>query len=214
MSELAENEASEKHPANELRAQAVVPAQGSVPENKRRRRILIFCVVSLVNVGLLALLLTQLLTPAPHAVSDPLIGHPAPDFSLAMLRPYTGKSTLSLSNFKGKPVVLNFWASWCEPCKEEAPLLEHAWKQVQAQGKDVVILGIDFQDSSNDSMSFLQLYSITYPIGQDADGSIAFKYGITSLPQTIFINQHGTVMSRVPRELTTQVLSSNLQLIM
>jgi len=198
MSELAEN----------------APVQGSVHKNKRRRRVLIFCVVSLLNVGILALLLTQLLTPAPNVVSDPLVGHPAPDFSLAMLRPVTGKSALSLSNFKGKPVVLNFWASWCAPCKEEAPLLEGTWKQMQAQGKDAVILGVDFQDSNTDGMSFLQLYSITYPIVLDAGGSVASKYGITSLPQTIFINRHGTVMSRVPRELTAQVLSSKLQLIM
>ncbi len=190
------------------------PVQGSVPEHKRRRRILIFCVVSLLNVGLLALLLTLLLTPAPDTASDPLVGHPAPNFSLAMLRPPTGKSTLSLSNFKGKAVVLNFWASWCDPCKEEAPLLESAWKRMQAQGKDVVFLGIDFQDSSNNGISFLQQYSITYPAVLDADGSVASKYSVTSLPVTIFINRNGTVMSRVPRELTAQVLSSNLQLIM
>lgn len=190
------------------------PVPESVRNNKRRRRILIFCVVSLLNVGLVALILTQLLTPAPHVVSDPLIGHPAPNFSLAMLRPDTGKSALSLSNFKGKPVVLNFWASWCAPCKEEAPLLENTWKQAQARGKDVVILGIDFQDSNNASMSFLQLYSITYPSALDADGSVASTYGVTSLPQTIFINRNGMVTSREPQELTAQVLSNNLQLIM
>jgi cytochrome c biogenesis protein CcmG, thiol:disulfide interchange protein DsbE len=196
----------------ELTKNAPVPE--SVRNNKRRRRILIFCVVSLLNVGLLALILTQLLTPAQNSKSDPLVGHPAPDFSLAMLRLDNGKSALSLSNFKGKPVVLNFWASWCAPCKEEVPLLESTWKQVQARGKDVVILGIDFQDSNNNSLSFLQLYSITYPTVLDADGSVASKYGVTSLPQTIFINRNGMVTSREPRELTAQVLSSNLQLIM
>ncbi len=190
------------------------PVQESVRKNKRRRRILIFSVVSLLNVGLLALLLTQLLTPAPNAGSDPLVGHPAPNFSLAMLSPDTRKPALSLSNFKGKPVVLNFWASWCAPCKEELPLLESTWKQVQAQGKVVIFLGIDYQDSNNDAISFLQLYGITYPIVLDADGSVALKFSVTSLPQTIFINQNGTVMSRVPRELTAQILSSNLQLIM
>src|SRR3974390_65246 len=101
--------------------------QESVRKNKRRRRIVIFCVVSLVNVGLFALILTQLLTPATHPVSDPLVGHPAPNFSLVMLQSDSGKKTLSLSNFKGKAVVLNFWASWCEPCKEELPLLESSW---------------------------------------------------------------------------------------
>ena len=190
------------------------PVQEPVRNNKRRRRILIFSVVSLLNVGLLALLLTQLLTPAPNAGSDPLVGHPAPDFSVAMLSPDTGNTALSLSNFKGKPVVLNFWASWCAPCKEEVPLLESSWKQVQEQGKDVVFLGIDYQDSNNDAISFLQLYGITYPIVLDADGSVALKFSVTSLPQTIFINRNGTVMSRVPRELTAQVLSSNLKLIM
>lgn len=190
------------------------PVQGSVRNAKRRRRILIFSVVSLLNVGLLALLLTQLLTPAPNAGSDPLVGHPAPDFSLALLTSDTGKRALSLSNFKGKPVVLNFWASWCAPCKEELPLLESTWKQMQAQGKNVVFLGIDYQDSNNDATSFSQLYGITYPIVIDADGSAALKFSVISLPQTIFINQNGTVTSRVPRELTAQVLSSNLKLIM
>jgi cytochrome c biogenesis protein CcmG/thiol:disulfide interchange protein DsbE len=198
MAELAEN----------------APVQESVRKNKRRRRILIFCVVSLLNVGLLALLLTQLLTPASNSAHDPLVGHPAPNFSLPMLRPDTRKSALSLSNFKGKPVVLNFWASWCAPCKEEVPLLESSWKQVQAQGKDAVILGIDYQDSSDAAISFLQLNSITYPTVLDADGSVAIKYGVTALPETIFINRNGTVMSREARELTAQVLSSNLQLIM
>ena len=187
------------------------PVQGSVRKNKRR--ILIFCVVSLLNVGLVTLLLILLLTPAPNARLDPLVGHPAPNFLLAMLRPQIGKSALSLSNFKGKAVVLNFWASWCDPCKEEVPLLESAWKRLQAQGKDVVFLGIDFRESTNDAKSFLQLYSITYPTALDADGSVASKYGVTSLPQTIFINRNGIVMSRVPQQLTAQALSSNLQLI-
>jgi len=197
MSELAEN----------------APVQESVRKHKRRRRMVIFCVVSLVNVGLLALILTQLLTPATHSVSDPLVGHPAPDFSLVMLRSDTRKSALSLSNFKGKPVVLTFWASWCQPCKEELPLLENAWKQMQAQKKDIVFLGIDFQESSSDATSFLQLYGITYLVALDANGSVANKYGVTSLPQTIFINQNGIVTSREPQELTAQELSKNLQLI-
>src|SRR5450759_108227 len=106
----------------ELAGNATV--QEPVRKNKRRRRILIFCGVSLLNVGLLALILTQLLTPSPNIVSDPLVGHPAPNFSLAILRSDFSKIVLSLSNYKGKPIVLNFWASWCDPCKEEAPLLE------------------------------------------------------------------------------------------
>ncbi len=186
-----------------------------VRKNRGRRRILIFCVVSLLNVGLLAFLLTQLLTPAPKtSVSDPLIGHHAPDFSLAMLGPSTGKNALSLSDFKGKSVVLNFWASWCAPCKDELPLLESTWKRMQAQGKDVVFLGIDFQEANSAAASFLQQNGITYPAVLDANGSVALKYGITSLPDTIFIDWNGMVKSKVLQQLTAQALSSNLQLIL
>ncbi len=77
-----------------------------------------------------------------------------------------------------------------------------------------LILGIDYQDSRNDGINFLQLNSITYPTVLDADGSVAIEYSVTSLLVTIFISPKGMVMSRVPRQLTAQVLSSNLQLIM
>src|SRR6266513_1129239 len=97
---------------------------------------------------------------------------------IVMLRSDTGKSALSLSNFKGKAVVLNFWATWCQPCKEELPLLENAWKQMQAQKKNIVFLGIDFQESNSDATSFLQLHRISYLAGLDTNGAIASKYGV------------------------------------
>ena len=184
------------------------------PKRKRRRRILLFCAVSLFNVGLLVLLVTQLLTSAKVAVTDPLVGHAAPNFSLAALGSGSSKDTLALADFKGKSVVLNFWASWCAPCQEEMPLLERNWEQAQAQGKDVVFLGVDFQEVGSAAASFVQQHSITYPIVLDADGAVALKYDVTALPQTLFINRHGTVVSRVPGELTAQTLSRGLQMIM
>lgn len=198
MSEIAEN----------------APSQGPIAKKHgRRRKTLIVGIVILVNVGLLAFLLTQLLTPATTPASDPIVGHPAPGFSLAALGPAGGKSTLSLSDFKGKAIVLNFWASWCAPCKEELPLLESTWKQIQAQGKDVIFVGIDYQESSSAAAGFLQQNSVTYPAVLDASGSVASKYGITSLPDTFFINHNGTVVSKELREITAQVLASNLKLI-
>lgn len=198
MAELAEN----------------TPVQAPLRKPKRRRRILIFCAVSLFNVGLLVLLVTQLLTSAKVAVTDPLVGHAAPNFSLAALGSGSSKGTLALADFKNKPVVLNFWASWCAPCQEEMPLLERNWEQAQAQGKDVVILGVDFQEAGSVAASFLQQHRITYPIVLDADGAVALKYNVTALPQTIFINRQGTVVSRVPGELTAQTLSRGLQMIL
>ena len=195
MSELAEN----------------VPTQESAVKNKNNRKILLFCLVSMLNVGILTFILIQLLTPATHSVTDPLVGHPAPNFTLVLLHNDSGKNTLSLSNLKGKSIVLNFWASWCQPCKEELPLLENAWKQMQAQNKNIVFLGIDFQESNSDASSFLQQHGITYLAGLDTDGSIANKYGVSSLPQTVFIDRNGIVTSREPQELTAQELSRNLQ---
>jgi cytochrome c biogenesis protein CcmG/thiol:disulfide interchange protein DsbE len=192
-----------------------VSVQEQSVHKQSRRKLLLWCAISLLNVGLLVLFLTQLLTPASKSgPSDPLVGHPAPDFSLALLSPQSGQSALSLSDLKGKPIVLNFWASWCAPCQEEMPLLEKNWEQLQAQGKDIVFLGVDFQESSSDAEGFLQQHTITYPIGLDTDGSVAFKYDVTALPQTIFINRDGTVVYRVPGELTAQALSSGLQMIL
>lgn len=195
--------------------QAPAPAR----KNRRKRNIIIFAVVSLLNVGLLALLWTQLLTPAqsPAAgkriTTDPLIGHPAPAFTLQALNTPTRNSTLSLKSLKGKAIVLNVWASWCVPCNQEAPMLQAAWKQARAQGKNVVFLGIDFQDSSSDALTFLHKYDINYPNVLDATGSVSIDYGVTGVPETIFINSQGTVVSTVRQELTSQALQNNLKLI-
>jgi cytochrome c biogenesis protein CcmG/thiol:disulfide interchange protein DsbE len=170
-------------------------------------------VVILLNLGLLALIGTQLLTPASHAPSDPLIGHPAPNFSLTVLHSSDGQKVLSLANFQGRPIVLNFWASWCDPCKAEASLLESSWQQMQTQNKDVVFLGIDFEETGRNSLHFLQLYNITYPTVEDVTGSAANKYKIISLPDTIFINRNGIVVSKAAQQLTAQILSNGLQAI-
>ena len=191
-----------------------------VPGRKgsRKRSITIFIVVSLLNVGLLIFLGTQLLTPAQNAVqgqslansNDPLVGHPAPNFSLDALNLHPA-TLISLANFKGKPVVLNVWNSTCGPCVNEAPLLQSQWQRVQTHG--VVFIGIDFQDIKSDGLSFLEKYGITYPNVFDANGSTAISYGVTGTPETIFINRQGVVVSRVAYELTEQTLQSNLQLI-
>ncbi len=190
----------------------------SIQENgrkkKHKRRVLIVCGITLLNVGLLALILTQLLTPAQQAPFDPLLGHTAPGFSLATVDSSTGKRELALADFTGKPIVINFWATWCEPCKEEVPLLETTWKKLQAGGKNVIFLGIDFQESGSDAARFLQQYGITYPVLLDTNGSAANKYRIASLPDTFFINRQGKVVSKVLQQLTDQTLSNSLQQIL
>lgn len=197
----------------EVEDQAPIPEPTPRSKNRPKRSIAIFIVVSLLNVGLLALLWTLLLTPAKNATpasSDPLIGQAAPNFTLAALGTH-GVSNFSLSDFKGKPVMLNVWSSTCGPCIAEAPFLQTQWQHVRSQG--VVFLGIDFQDTQSDGLRFLQQYGITYPNVMDATGSISIDYGVTGTPESIFINRQGKVVSRVIGQLTAQTLQSNLQLI-
>ena len=186
------------------------------PKSSRKRRIIIFTIVSLLNAGLLALLWSQLLTPAQNQASTgdnahgPLQGHLAPDFTLGALSTQRA-STIDLASFKGKPVVLNFWASSCGPCHDEAPLLQSTWQRMQSKG--IVFIGIDFQDAQSDGLSFLQKYAITYPNALDPGGSTAIHYGITYTPTTFFINRKGVIVRSIPREMTAQDLESGLQLL-
>lgn len=195
---------------------------GNQPASAQRRqrqgrRIVGVSLVSLVCLGLLALLGSQLLTPASNqaAAVDSLIGHLAPDFTLSVLSANpesVSPSTIHLASLRGKPVILNFWASWCDPCKQEAPLLEATWQVLQHQG--ILLIGIDFQETQSNAQTFLRTYGITYPNVADSAGSAALNYGISGLPDTFFLNRQGVIVSKVVGELTKQSLQSNLNLIL
>jgi cytochrome c biogenesis protein CcmG/thiol:disulfide interchange protein DsbE len=132
--------------------------------------------------GLLGLLVWRL----THQTHAPKIGARAPGFSSKRVDK-TG--TLALSSLRGKPVVLNFWASWCVPCKGEAKVLESAWQQYRKQG--VVFLGIDYHDVTSDARTFLSHHDVTYPTVSDGSGKIADSYGVSAVPETYFINRQG-----------------------
>jgi cytochrome c biogenesis protein CcmG/thiol:disulfide interchange protein DsbE len=97
----------------------------------------------------------------------------------------------SLASWKGKPVVLNFWASWCTPCRLEAPLLERAQQRLAARGGTV--LGVTYRDASPDSTSFVKRFKINYPSIRDVDGKLAKDYGTRQLPETFVIDGRGRV---------------------
>jgi cytochrome c biogenesis protein CcmG/thiol:disulfide interchange protein DsbE len=113
----------------------------------------------------------------------------APTFSLDRL---DGKGKLSLASLQGKAVILNFWASWCVPCKEESPRLQAFWEKNRERG--VVILGIDAQDFDFDARRFVERYGLTYPILRDKHGSTLGHYGITGFPETWFIDRRGRLV--------------------
>ena len=193
-------------------AGADIVRQPARRERSRKRSIIIFTVVSLLNVGLLALLWVWLLTPAQsnnsqNTPADPLLGHQAPGFTLPLLAAQD-RQTLSLSALKGKPVVINFWSSTCEPCKDEMPLLESQWERVKDQG--VVFVGIDVEDTTSDGLRFLQQHGATYASVIDSGGGTLVSYGVTYTPETIFIDRSGKIVNAVRMEITSQQLQDNL----
>ncbi|MGA9525295.1 MAG: redoxin domain-containing protein [Myxococcaceae bacterium] len=125
-----------------------------------------------------------------HKVPFGLKGQPAPTFSLQELT--TGK-TISLAELRGKPVVINFWASWCVPCRYEHPVLE--WGQREF-GRDVVFLGMMFEDTPENAQGFLGRYGYSYPQLIDPNSLTAVQYAVAGVPETYFISPDGTIFDK------------------
>ncbi len=165
-----------------------VPAKAA---RKRWRAIATLLFFTALNIVLVVVLVSRLNT-AQRVITGkatvPLVGHTAPDFTL---KTWDGQ-TIRLSALKGKPVVLNFWASWCDPCKAEAKTLEDAWQRYRANG--VIFLGINYQDQEQSARKFLQENGVTYPGGPDTSGQMSVDYGVSNVPATIIINSSGIVV--------------------
>jgi cytochrome c biogenesis protein CcmG/thiol:disulfide interchange protein DsbE len=114
----------------------------------------------------------------------------APDAGQA-LPVLSGAGRGSLASLRGKVVVLNFWASWCEPCQVEAPLLERAQSRLERSG--ATVLGVTYLDASPDSQRFARHYHLTYPNLRDNSGSFAHAYGTDQLPESFIIDRQGRI---------------------
>ncbi len=138
-------------------------------------------------VGLLGLLAYGFRTD-PRAIGSPLLGRSAASFSLAL---FDG-GRFHLAEHQQTIVVLNFWASWCIPCREEAPVLEAAWRAYRDRG--VVVVGVNFQDSEPAARAFIETFGLTFPNGPDAGGRIAIDYGVYGIPETFIIGRDGRIL--------------------
>ena len=130
---------------------------------------------------------------------------PAADFTLPTL---DGKATVSLATYRGSIVVLNFWATWCTPCRREAPGLERAWQAYRDRG--VQFLGVDERDDDAAGRAFVKEFGITYPSGSDPPGRLAFSYELFGMPTTFVIDGTGTIRFRFVGYITEDALRAVL----
>lgn len=140
----------------------------------------------------------------PQKIESPLVGRTAPGFSLREIG--TG-APLSLEQFRGKPVVLNFWATWCGPCYEEHPILVANARRLGSQAQ---FIGIVFQDSEEKIQKFLNDRGSAYPTVIDEAGKTAIAYGVGGIPETFFVKADGTIAAKYSGPLSSDLLLANL----
>jgi cytochrome c biogenesis protein CcmG/thiol:disulfide interchange protein DsbE len=156
------------------------------------RKIAGLAVFALAVTGFMAMMAWALLNQSPVTgkSGSTRLDKPAPEFTLPLFE----GGELTLSEQSGRPVVINFWASWCAPCRVEARRLEEAWRSYR--DRNVLLVGIQTQDTEADGRAYLSEFGVTYPNVIDGDGKVSVDYGVIGLPVTFFVDRDGIVVHR------------------
>jgi cytochrome c biogenesis protein CcmG/thiol:disulfide interchange protein DsbE len=150
-------------------------------------------VIALVGVAaLLGLLIWRVAFKDNTGAADKLAAGKLVDAPAFTLDRLDRGGQLALDDLKGKAVVVNFWASWCIPCRDEAPVLQKTYERYRDRG--LVVLGVDVNDFKADARRFMKRYGITYPVAYDGKGSTVGKWGVRGFPETFFVDRTGTLV--------------------
>ena len=145
------------------------------------------------------------LTKNARFIPSPLVNQQTPPLEFVL---FNGER-FSLTDYRGQVVVINFWASWCTPCKLEAPILEGGWLTFRDRG--VVFVGVNIQDERKAALAFIRSHGKTYANGPDHDGKITIDYGVYAVPETFFIDRNGRIAYKHFGSLTLAVLSKQIK---
>jgi cytochrome c biogenesis protein CcmG/thiol:disulfide interchange protein DsbE len=158
------------------------------------KRLLVPALAAVVAAGLIGLLAYGLVSKSDDTSIEQAVARgqrpAAPSLKLPVLG---GRGTHSVADLRGKVVVLNFWASWCIPCKSEAPMLEKAQQRLQQTGAGTVV-GVTYDDSTPDALQFVRDFKVRYPNVRDVGTKLASRYGTHRVPETFVIDQQGRIV--------------------
>lgn len=174
----------------------------------KRKRVYTSALAVLVGTGLLGLLIYGVSAQSASRTLDDAVARgqrpvaPEASRTLPLLH---GSGTRSLASYRGQVVVLNFWASWCQPCQHEAPLLEHAERQLERHR--ATVLGVTYQDTVPDARRFVQRYGLTYPSLRDVTGEVTHSYGTQALPESFLLDRSGRVVEISRGEVSSAFLA-------
>jgi cytochrome c biogenesis protein CcmG, thiol:disulfide interchange protein DsbE len=158
----------------------------------RVRPVVGIAVAALGVVALIGLLVYGVKATGPgHTLDDAIARGERPAAPAVVLPRLEGGSTAALGDYRGRVVVLNYWASWCAPCRQESPLLQRWHERISARGGTV--LGVDSLDVTADARAFVRTFRLTYPMLRDRDGDTQKRFGVTGYPETLVVDRRGRI---------------------
>lgn len=188
----------------------------SIKDQQLKRHAITVVIAATIILGIIIVLAIGLRQPSSE-IPSVLIGKEAKPFQGLWLQGQdfvkgSEGPRLRLADLRGKPVILNFWASWCYSCRAEAHDLEKVWQKLRGEG--VMVVGVAIHDTKEAALGFAKQYGKTYPLALDDQGSVALDYGVTGVPETFFIDRGGKIVDKVAAPLTAEELLARVKKIL